>query len=163
MDDGDNMGMHVPMVGSGNGHTGASGTHVLPSGDVSGEVYTYNVGTFHHVPTYGDYFNVERTWTVAGGIADVTFAGTTVKLGFMGDITSPDISALWPSFCCLLPDSGDLANRIAWNNNVQFEFIAIDSACGNGDARLQYQQNSLVSSGVWGSNRTRLLRCLYRC
>ena len=150
MDDGDDMGVHVPMVGSGTGHTGASGTHVFSSnGDVSGEVYTYNVGTFHHVPTYGDYFNVERTWTVAGGLADVTFAGTTVKLGFMGDITSPDISALWPSFAVSYQIAETLANRIAWNNNVQFEFIPIDSACGNGDVAT-VSANSLVSSGVWG-------------
>ena len=150
MEDGKNMGTHVPMVGSGNGHTGASGTHVFSSnGDVPGEVYTYSVGTFYDVPTYGTYYNIERTWTVEGGIANAPLPAMEVKIGFMGDITSPDISALWPSFVASYSIAEQLANWIAWNQGVRFTFITADSACGNGDLATTNAQ-VLVDAGVWG-------------
>jgi branched-chain amino acid transport system substrate-binding protein len=150
MEDGKNMGNHVKMVGSGTGHAGASGTHVFSAnGDVPGDVYTYQVCTFHHVPTYGDYFNCDRQWTVANSLEDAAFAGTTVKIGFMGDITSEAISALWPSFTVSYKIAETLANWIAYNQGVQFEFIPADSACGGGDIAATSAQ-TLVDAGVWG-------------
>ena len=150
MGDGSDMGTHVPMVGAGDGYAGAAGTHVFSSnGDVSGEVYNYNVCTFNHVPTYGDYFNCDRQWTVANGLEDVAFAGTTVKIGFMGDITSPAIADLWASFAVSYSIAETLANHIAYNQGVQFEFIPADSACGDASIVAASAQ-ALVSAGVWG-------------
>ena len=150
MDDGALMAQHVPMVGSGDGFAGAAGTHVFAAnGDVDGAVYTYEVCTFRHVPTYGDYFNCDRQWTVANGLEDVAFAGTTVKIGFMGDITSPAIAALWPSFAVSFTIAETLANYIAYNQGVQFQFIAADSACGD-PTIVSASAQSLVDAGVWG-------------
>jgi branched-chain amino acid transport system substrate-binding protein len=150
MDDGADMGMHVPMVGAGDGYAGASGTHVFSSnGDVPGEAYNYNVCTFHHVPTYGDYFNCDRQWTVADGLEDVEFTGTTVKIGFMGDITSPAIADLWASFAVSYGIAETLANYIAYNQGVQFQFIPADSACGDPNIVTASAQ-ALVAAGVWG-------------
>ena len=62
------MATHIEMVG--NGYAGDSGTHTfLANGDVGGS--GYDVCTFHHVPTYGEYFNCDRGWNAAGGIHDV--------------------------------------------------------------------------------------------
>jgi branched-chain amino acid transport system substrate-binding protein len=150
MADGANMGAHVPMVGAGDGFAGAAGTHVFSSnGDVPGDVYNYDVCTFRHVPTYGDYFNCDRKWTVASGLEDVAFAGTTVKIGFMGDITSPAIAELWPSFAVSYSIAETLANHIAYTQGVQFQFIAADSACGDPNIVTASAQ-SLVDAGVWG-------------
>ncbi|MCP4851784.1 MAG: ABC transporter substrate-binding protein, partial [Actinomycetia bacterium] len=62
-EDGANMGAHVPMVGD--DYAGDSGTHTfLDNGDVGGS--GYDVCTFHHVPTYGEYFNCDRMWEAGG-------------------------------------------------------------------------------------------------
>jgi len=107
------------------------------------------VCTFHHVPTYGDYFNCDRQWTVADGLGDVAFAGTTVKIGFMGDITSPAIADLWASFAVSYSIAETLANYIAYNQGVQFEFIPADSACGE-PTTVAASAQALVDAGVWG-------------
>ena len=97
MEDGANMATHIDMVGGGDGYAGASGNHVfLSNGDVAGS--GYDVCTFRIVPTYGDYFNCEHAWDAQAGVTAVAFAGATVKIGFMGDATSPAIAGLWPSF-----------------------------------------------------------------
>ena len=86
MEDGANMATHIEMVG--NGYAGDSGTHTfLANGDVGGS--GYDVCTFHHVPTYGEYFNCDRMWDAAGGLAAVEWAGATVKIGFLNDATGP--------------------------------------------------------------------------
>ena len=60
MEAGANMATHLNMVGT--DYAGASGTHTfLDNGDVGGA--GYDVCTFHHVPTYGDYFNCDMVWT----------------------------------------------------------------------------------------------------
>ena len=83
---------HLPMVGSGDGYAGASGTHVfLANGDVAGS--GYDVCGFHSVPTYGEYYNCEHIWTATDGLAAAADTRTTVKIGFLGDATSPAIGA----------------------------------------------------------------------
>ena len=87
MEDGENMGMHVPMVGV--DYAGDSGTHTfLDNGDVGGS--GYDVCTFHHVPTFGEYFNCDRMWEAGGdGVTDTPWTGATIKIGFLNDATGP--------------------------------------------------------------------------
>lgn len=147
MEDGANMATHINMVGSGDGYAGASGNQVfLSNGDVGGS--GYDVCTFHHVPTFGQYFNCDRMWTATGGLADVAFAGTTVKLGFMGDATSPAIGDFWVPFQAAAGIGLSLANTIAYSNGVQFEIVYGDTACDGTTAATAAQ--SLVDAGVWG-------------
>ena len=146
-EDGANMANHINMEGSGDGFAGASGTHVfLTNGDVAGS--GYDVCTFHHVPTFGQYFNCDRMWTATGGLADVTFAGTTVKIGFMGDATSPAIGDFWVPFQAAAGVGLSLANIVAYSNGVQFEIVWGDTACDGTTAATSAQ--SLVDAGVWG-------------
>ncbi len=147
MEDGANMATHINMVGSGDGYAGASGNQVfLSNGDVGGS--GYDVCTFHHVPTFGQYFNCDRMWTATGGLADVAFAGTTVKIGFMGDATSPAIGDFWVPFQAAAGIGLGLANTIAYSNGVQFEIVWADTACDGSTAATAAQ--SLVDAGVWG-------------
>jgi len=151
MEDGANMHMHIPMVGSGDGYAGASGTHVfLANGDVAGS--GYDVCTFAIVPTYGDYVNCMHTWDAVNGVAATPFAGVTVKIGFMGDATSPAIGELWPSFQAAAGLSAQLANAIGYSNNVQFEVVFADSGCNGFETTSTGASaaQTLVDAGVWG-------------
>ena len=57
------MASHIDMVGS--DYAGESGTLTfLDNGDVGGS--GYDVCTFNHVPTYGDYYNCDMMWSAAG-------------------------------------------------------------------------------------------------
>ena len=152
MEDGANMATHIAMVGGGDGYAGASGHHTfLDNGDVPGD--GYDVCSFNHVPTYGDYFNCQHTWTVADGLTAVEFTGTTVKIGFMGDASSPAIAALWPSFNVAASIGIQLANTIAWNQNVQFEVVFADSGCNGYETTSTgaTAAQALVDAGVWGA------------
>ena len=147
MEDGANMATHINMVGSGDGYAGASGNQVfLSNGDVGGS--GYDVCTFHHVPTFGQYFNCDRMWTATGGLADVAWAGTTVKIGFMGDASSPAIGDFWVPFQAAAGVGLSLANIVAYSNGVQFELVWGDTACDGTTAATAAQ--SLVDAGVWG-------------
>ena len=147
MEDGANMAMHIDMVGD--GYAGESGTHTfLDNGDVGGS--GYDVCTFHHVPTYGQYFNCDRMWE-AGSDAGVTaapFMGTTVKLGFLNDATGP-IAEYGPGFVAASQIAIGLANTIGYSTGVQFELVYADSGC-SGDMGGSAAQ-SLVDAGVWGA------------
>ena len=135
------------MVGSGDGYAGASGNQVfLSNGDVGGS--GYDVCTFHHVPTFGQYFNCDRMWTATGGLAAVPWAGATVKIGFMGDASSPAISDFWVPFQAAAGIGLSLANTIAYSNGVQFEIVWGDTACDGTTAATSAQ--ALVDAGVWG-------------
>ena len=124
-EDGANMATHVDMVGD--GYAGESGTHTfLDNGDVGGS--GYDVCTFHHVPTYGQYFNCDRMWE-AGSDAGVTaapFAGVTVKIGFLNDATGP-IAVYGPGFVAASQIAIGLANTIGYSSGVQFELVYADS------------------------------------
>ena len=147
MEDGANMATHINMVGSGDGYAGASGNQVfLSNGDVGGS--GYDVCTFHHVPTFGQYFNCDRMWTATGGLAAVPWAGATVKIGFMGDASSPAISDFWVPFQAAAGIGLSLANTIAYSNGVQFEIVWGDTACDGTTAATSAQ--ALVDAGVWG-------------
>ena len=152
MDNGANMATHIAMVGSGDGFAGASGQHVFQAnGDVEGS--GYDVCTFQIVPTYGDYFNCMQAWDVETSLTDVVFAGTTVKIGYMGDQTSPAINGLWPSFLTSGALAMQMANAIGYSNGVQFELITADSGCdgyGGATATGTTGANDLVTAGVWG-------------
>lgn len=151
MEDGANMDVHIPMVGSGDGYAGASGTHVfLSNGDVAGS--GYDVCTFAIVPTYGDYSNCMHTWDAVDGVTAAPFAGVTVKIGFMGDATSPAIGELWPSFQAAAGLSAQLANSIGYSNNVQFEVVFADSGCNGYETTSTgaTAAQTLVDAGVWG-------------
>ena len=147
MEDGANMAMHIDMVGD--GYAGESGTHTfLDNGDVGGS--GYDVCTFHHVPTYGQYFNCDRMWD-AGSDAGVTaapFAGTTVKIGFLNDATGP-IAVYGPGFVAASQIAIGLANTIGYSSGVQFELVYADSGC-DGDMGGDAGQ-ALVDAGVWGA------------
>ena len=147
MEDGANMGMHVPMVGSGDGYDGETGTHVfLANGDVGGS--GYDVCTFHHVPTYGDYFNCDKMWSVtSNGVVDAPWMGTTVKIGFLNDATGP-IAVYADGFVAASQIALGLVNTVGFSSGVQFEIVYADSGC-NGETGTSAAQ-SLVDSGVWG-------------
>ncbi len=144
MEDGANMGMHVPMVGA--AYAGASGSHTfLDNGDVAGA--GYDVCTFYHVPTYGDYFNCEMVWTATGGLEEAMFMGATVKIGFLNDATGP-IAVYAMGFVAASQIAVGLANTIGWNSMVQFEIVYADSGC-SGDMGATAAQ-TLVDAGVVG-------------
>jgi len=151
MEDGANMATHIDMVGGGDGYAGASGNHVfLSNGDVAGS--GYDVCTFRIVPTYGDYFNCEHAWDAQAGVTTVPFAGATVKIGFMGDATSPAISGLWPSFQAAANLGLTMANYIGFSNGVQFEIIYADSGCNGYETTSTGTSaaEALRDAGVWG-------------
>ena len=147
MEDGADMGMHVPMVGSGDGYDGETGTHVfLDNGDVGGS--GYDVCTFHHVPTYGDYFNCDKMWSVTSdGVVDAPWMGTTVKIGFLNDATGP-IAVYADGFVAASQIALGLVNTVGYSSGVQFDIVYADSGC-NGEIGTSAAQ-SLVDSGVWG-------------
>ena len=147
MEDGADMGMHVPMVGSGDGYDGETGTHVfLDNGDVGGS--GYDVCTFHHVPTYGDYFNCDKMWSVTSdGVVDAPWMGTTVKIGFLNDATGP-IAVYADGFVAASQIALGLVNTVGYSSGVQFDIVYADSGC-NGETGTSAAQ-SLVDSGVWG-------------
>ena len=145
MEDGANMATHIEMVG--NGYAGDSGTHTfLANGDVGGS--GYDVCTFHHVPTYGEYFNCDRMWDAAGGLAAVEWAGATVKIGFLNDATGP-IAVYGPGFVAASQIALGLANTIGYSNGVQFELVYADSGCDSTMGGTAAQ--SLVDAGVWAA------------
>ena len=144
MDGGNDMAMHLNMVGT--DYAGASGTHTfLDNGDVGGA--GYDVCTFHHVPTYGDYFNCDMMWTATDGLAAVPWAGATVKIGYLNPITGP-IAVYAPGFTASAYIGIGLANTIAYNQGVQFELVMADSGC-SGDVAATGAQ-TLVDAGVLG-------------
>ncbi len=145
-EDGANMGMHVPMVGD--EYAGDSGTHTfLDNGDVGGS--GYDVCTFHHVPTYGEYFNCDRMWEAGGdGVTAVEWTGATVKIGFLNDATGP-IAVYAAGFVAASQIGVSLANTIGYSNGVQFEIVYADSGCDG--AMGQSAAQSLVDAGVWGA------------
>ena len=151
MDDGNDMKMHLPMVGAGDGYAGASGNHIfMANGDIPGD--GYDVCSFNHVPTYGDYFNCQHKWSVTDGLEAAVFEGITIKIGFMGDASSPAISELWPSFQTSATIANNLANTIGWSNNVQFEIVFADDGCNGFESTSTGASaaQSLVDAGVWG-------------
>ena len=145
MEDGENMGMHVPMVGD--AYAGDSGTHTfLDNGDVGGS--GYDVCTFAHVPTFGEYFNCDRMWEAGGaGVTAAPFMGATVKIGFLNDATGP-IAVYANGFVAASQIALGLANTIGYSNGVQFEIVYADSGCDStmGGSAAQ----TLVDAGVWG-------------
>ena len=145
MEDGANMGMHVPMVGD--NYQGESGTHTfLENGDVGGS--GYDVCTFHHVPTFGEYFNCDRRWDVGGdGVVDAPWNGATIKIGFLNDATG-DIAVYAPGFVAASQITIGLANTLAYSQGVQFEIVYADSGCDGTVAASAAQ--TLVDAGVWG-------------
>ncbi|MDB3871299.1 ABC transporter substrate-binding protein [Euryarchaeota archaeon] len=143
-EDGENMAMHIEMVGM--NYVGESGTLTfLDNGDVGGS--GYDVCTFNHVPTYGDYYNCDMMWTAAGGLEAATFMGMTVKIGFLNDATGP-IAVYAAGFVAASQIALGIANTIGWNSMVQFEIVYADSGC-SGDMGASAAQ-ALVDAGVVG-------------
>jgi branched-chain amino acid transport system substrate-binding protein len=135
---------HIEMEGQ--GYLGESGTHTfLTNGDVAGS--GYDVCTFFHVPTYGEYFNCDRMWDLTNGLTDVAWAGATVKIGFLNDASGP-IAVYASGFVASYTIAVGLANTIGYSSGVQFEIVMADSGCDGtmGQAAAQ----SLVDAGVWG-------------
>ena len=145
MENGANMATHIEMVG--NGYAGDSGTHTfLANGDVGGS--GYDVCTFHHVPTYGEYFNCDRMWDAAGGLTGVEWEGATVKIGFLKDATGP-IAVYGPGFVSASQIALGLANTIGYSNGVQLEQVYADSGCDSTMGGTAAQ--TLVDAGVWAA------------
>ena len=145
MEDGENMGTHVPMVGD--AYAGDSGTHTfLDNGDVGGS--GYDVCTFHSIPTFGEYFNCDRMWEAGGaGVTAAPFLGATIKIGFLNDATGP-IAVYAPGFVAASQITLGLANTLAYSQGVQFEIVYADSGCDGTMAAAAAQ--TLVDAGVWG-------------
>ena len=144
MEDGANMASHLNMVGT--DYAGESGTLTfLDNGDVGGS--GYDVCTFNHVPTYGDYYNCNMMWTAAGGLEAAPFMGATVKIGFLNDATGP-IATYAAGFVAASQIALGIANTIGWNSMVQFEIVYADSGC-SGDMGATAAQ-ALVDAGVVG-------------
>jgi len=144
IEDGANMTMHLDMVGT--DYAGESGTLTfLDNGDVGGS--GYDVCTFNHVPTYGDYYNCDMVWTATGGLEAATFMGATVKIGFLNDATGP-IATYAAGFVAASQIALGIANTIGWNSMVQFEIVYADSGC-SGDMGATAAQ-TLVDAGVVG-------------
>ena len=144
MEDGENMASHLDMVGV--DYEGESGTLTfLDNGDVGGS--GYDVCTFNHVPTYGDYYNCNMMWTAAGGLEAAPFMGATVKIGFLNDATGP-IATYAAGFVAASQIALGIANTIGWNSMVQFEIVYADSGC-SGDMGSTAAQ-ALVDAGVVG-------------
>ena len=144
MEDGANMASHLNMVGT--DYAGESGTLTfLDNGDVGGS--GYDVCTFNHVPTYGDYYNCNMMWTAAGGLEAAPFMGVTVKIGFLNDATGP-IATYAAGFVAASQIALGIANTIGWNSMVQFEIVYADSGC-SGDMGATAAQ-ALVDAGVVG-------------
>ncbi|MFL2960141.1 MAG: ABC transporter substrate-binding protein [Candidatus Thalassarchaeaceae archaeon] len=144
MEDGENMASHLDMVGV--DYEGESGTLTfLDNGDVGGS--GYDVCTFNHVPTYGDYYNCDMMWTAAGGLEAAPFMGATVKIGFLNDATGP-IATYAAGFVAASQIALGIANTIGWNSMVQFEIVYADSGC-SGDMGSTAAQ-ALVDAGVVG-------------
>ena len=144
MEGGANMPTHIEMVGT--GYAGESGTHTfLANGDVAGS--GYDVCTFHHVPTYGEYFNCDRFWGLSDGLSAVTWAGATVKIGYLNDATGP-IAVYANGFMASYMIALQLANIIGYSSGVQFEIVEADSGCDGTTGAAAAQ--TLVDAGVWG-------------
>ena len=144
MEGGANMASHIDMVGM--DYAGASGSHTfLDNGDVGGA--GYDVCTFHHIPTYGQYFNCDRMWTATAGLADVPWEGATVKIGYLNPITGP-IAVYAPGFTASAMIGLQLANTLAYNQGVQFELVFADSGCDGTQAATSAQ--TLIDAGVVG-------------
>ena len=143
-DDGADMSSHLNMVGT--DYAGASGVHnFMANGDVSGS--GYDVCSFNHVPTYGDYFNCNMMWTATDGLSAAPFMGATVKIGFLNDATGP-IAVYAMGFVAASQIAVGMANTIGWNSMVQFEIVYADSGC-DGTMGASAAQ-SLVDAGVVG-------------
>ena len=144
---GANMAMHIPMVASSDSpYVGESGTHAFEAnGEVPG-LY-FEVCTYHHVPTYGEYFNCDRAWDAENGVHAVEWMGATVKIGFLNDASGP-IAVYAGGFVAASQIAVNLANTIGYSNGVQFEIVYADSGCDGtmGGSAAQ----SLVDAGVWG-------------
>jgi branched-chain amino acid transport system substrate-binding protein len=142
--DGADMATHLDMVGM--MYEGASGVHdFLANGDVAGA--GYDVCSFNHVPTYGDYFNCNMMWTATDGLSAAPFMGATVKIGFLNDASGP-IAVYAAGFVAASQIAVGIANTIGWNSMVQFEIVYADSGCDGtmGAAAAQ----ALVDAGVVG-------------
>ena len=146
-ENGANIATHLAMVGAAPGYAGASGTHVfLSNGDVAGS--GYDVCGFHHIPTYGEYYNCEHVWTEADGLVAAPDTRNVVKIGFLGDATSDAIGDYWDEFQAAATIGLGIANTIAYNQNIKFEIVWGDTACSEQTAATAAQ--TLVDSGVWG-------------
>ena len=144
MEDGANMASHIDMVG--NDYAGESGTLTfLDNGDVGGS--GYDVCTFNHVPTYGDYYNCDMMWSAAGGLEAAPFMGATVKIGFLNDATGP-IAVYAMGFVAASQIAVGIANTIGWNSMVQFEIVYADSGCDGTMGATAAQ--TLIDAGVVG-------------
>ena len=86
-------------------------------------------------------------WSIADGLADVPWAGATVKIGFLNDATGP-IAAYAGGFVASSQIALGLANTIGYSSGVQFEIVYADSGC-DGTAGATAAQ-ALVDAGVWG-------------
>ncbi|HIE63287.1 MAG TPA: transporter substrate-binding domain-containing protein [Candidatus Poseidoniales archaeon] len=141
---GTDMATHLDMVGM--MYEGASGVHdFLANGDVAGA--GYDVCSFNHVPTYGDYFNCNMMWTANDGLSAAPFMGATVKIGFLNDATGP-IAVYAMGFVAASQIALGIANTIGWNSMVQFEIVYADSGCDGTMGATAAQ--ALVDAGVVG-------------
>ena len=83
-----------------------------------------------------------------GGVADSEFTGTTIKLGFLLDLTSPHVSPYAPGFIAANTIALEVMNAAGWSNGLQFEVIQADTACSESGGIAAAQ--TLAAAGVVG-------------
>ena len=143
-ENGANMSKHIMDIGQ--KYQGESGVLTfLENGDLMGP--GYDIGTFIHIPTYGDYYNVTQGWDPVNKITDVQFKGHTAKIGFLNDATGP-IAFYADGFTAASQIAIDISNIIGWSNGIQFEIVYADSGCDGTEAATAAQV--LVDAGVVG-------------
>jgi len=145
MEQGANMAQHINMVGS--DYSGASGVIDFDAvGDIPGA--GYDICMHAIISSTDTYLNCQWYWTSEGGVADTEFTGTTVKLGFLLDLTSPYVSPYAPGFIAANTIALQVMNAAGWSNGLQFEVIQADTACS--DAGGVAAAQTLAAAGVVG-------------
>jgi len=143
-EDGQNMATHLNMEGT--DYQGAAGVHTFDAaGDVPGA--GYDICGFNALSSTDVYFTCRHYWTLDGGVQDASFAGMTVKLGFLNPSTGP-IAAYSPGFSVSAGIAKEMMNIAGWSNGLQFEIVTVDSGCDATTATAAAQ--TLVSAGVVG-------------
>jgi len=145
MENGANMANHLNMLGD--NYAGASGTVDFDAhGDIPGAGYDI---CMHAVISSTDvYLNCQHYWTADGGVEEYDFAGATVKIGFLLDLTSPYVSPYAPGFIAAQAIALQIMNVAGYSNGLQFEVIQADTACS--EAGGQSGAQALVAAGVVG-------------
>ncbi|MBD51251.1 MAG: hypothetical protein CMB08_04960 [Euryarchaeota archaeon] len=129
MESGANMATHIGMVGT--NYAGASGTiNFDANGDIPAE-NGYDICVHAIISSTDTYLNCQWFYTTAGGVEEYVFSGTTIKLGFLLDLTSGAVSPYAAGFVAAREIALAVMNAAGYSNGLQFEVVVQDTACSN--------------------------------